>query len=236
MEVIAVRIDGDRLRKIAREVALHTPLRAHMSPRYQYLHTPAELAFLCRCLDETRHIPGCIVEVGCYRGETTLYLNYHMTSEGIEKPYVAMDTFSGFTGADLDVDVRHGKDREIYRDRFGFNDRRWFDEAMLRNHWITKGRVRSIAADAGTFDFAQLAPIAFCLMDVVLYEPTRLALARTWDVLSTGGVIVVDSIDPSLQEAHAHLGSRQAYQEFVEGLGLDPRIEHEEYCVLKRQA
>lgn len=180
-----MRIDGDRLRKIAREVALHTPLRAHMSPRYQYLHTPAELAFLCRCLDETRHIPGCIVEVGCYRGETTLYLNYHMTSEGIEKPYVAMDTFSGFTGADLDVDVRHGKDREIYRDRFGFNDRRWFDEAMLRNHWITKGRVRSIAADAGTFDFAQLAPIAFCLMDVVLYEPTRLALARTWDVLST---------------------------------------------------
>jgi len=231
-----MRIDGHQLRKIAREVALHTPLRAHMAPRYPYLHTPAELAFLCRCLDDTRDIPGCIVEAGCYRGETTLYLNYHMTSEGIEKPYVAIDTFSGFTEGNVDVDVRRDKDRDVYRSRFGFNDRRWFDAAMLRQNKLARGRVRSIAADVGAFDFAQLAPIAFCLMDVVLYEPTRLALTRTWDVLSPGGIIVVDSIDPSLQQAHPYLGSRQAYQEFVEGLGLDPRFEYTEYGVLTKQA
>ena len=230
-----MRIDRHRLRKLAKDLAFHTPLRTHMGPWYQYLHTPAELAFLCRCLEETRDIPGCIVEVGCYRGETTLYLNRHMTSEGIEKPYAAIDTFSGFTEAHLEDAVQRGEDRDYHRTSFGLNDQRWFDAAMLRNGF-TRGRVRSIAADVGAFDFAQLAPIAFCLLDVVFYEPTRRALTSTWEVLSPGGIIVVDSVDPLLQKPPAYSGSRQAYQEFVEGLGLDPRFEHGEYGVLTKQA
>jgi len=164
-----MRIDRHRLRKLAKDLAFHTPLRTRMGPRYQYLHTPAELAFLCRCLDETRDVPGCIVEVGCYRGDTTLYLNYHMTSEGIEKPYAAIDTFSGFTEAHLEVDVQRGEDRDFHRNSFGSNDQRWFDAAMLRSRF-TRGRVRSIAADVGAFDFEQLAPIAFCLLDVVFHD------------------------------------------------------------------
>jgi SAM-dependent methyltransferase len=207
-----------------------------MSPRYQYLHTPAQLAHLCRCLDETRHVAGCILEVGCYRGETTLFLNYHMTSQGIDKPYFAIDTFSGFSGATLGRDVPHSRDRAALGARFGLNDRRWFDDAMRRNSWITRGRVESIAAEAGSFDFATLAPIAFCLMDVVLYEPTRLALEHMWDLLSPGGIIVVDSIDPSLHEADCYSGSRRAYREFVDLLGLEPRFECQEYGILTKQA
>ena len=225
---------GQLARALAFHTAFHTPLRQYLPPRYQYLHTPAQLAFLCRCLDETRDIPGCIVEVGCYRGETTLYLNYHMTSEGIEKPYAAIDTFSGYKRADLDVDVQYGTHPDVYPTRFEVNDQRWFDAAMLRSGF-TRGRVRSIAADAGAFDFARLGPIAFCLSDVVLDKPTRLGLPRIWDALSPGGIIVVDSVDPSLQAPGCYFGSCHAYHDFVEELGLDPRFECRQYGVLTKQ-
>lgn len=226
--VMAVRLNGHRLRKLARGLAFHTPLRAHLGPWYGYLHTPVQLAFLCRCLDDTRDVPGCVVEAGCYRGQTTLYLNRHMTAEGIDKPYIAIDTFSGFRRADLDAEVRRGKQPDYYRGRFGVNDQRWFDAAMRRGGAT---RVRSIAADVGAFDFAGLAPIAFCLLDVIFYQPTRLALPRIWKGLSPGGIIVVDDLH---REKHPDSGGGQAFREFVANLGLEPRVEHTKYGVLTK--
>jgi O-methyltransferase len=220
------RFTGKRLSK---RLAFRVPLvRNHLIAWYPYEHTPAQLAFLCRCLDETRDVPGLIVEAGCFTGWTTVFLNRHMSVAGIEKPYVALDTFSGARAADLDVEVTRGKDRERY-DAFAVNDRRWFDLAVRR---AGVSRVTSIAADIGAFDFSLLAPIAFCLLDVVFYQPTRLALPRIWAALGPGGILVVDDYF----EKGSFDGAGQACREFAEAQGLAAERVLVKYAVLRKDA
>lgn len=213
-----MQIDRFALKKLAKGLALHTRLRNNIAPRYPYLFSPGQLALLCRCLDDTRDVTGCVVEAGCSVGHTTLFLTCHMAWESIEKPYVAIDTFAGFREKDLQVEVSRGKDRSYYRGHFTVNDQRWFDMAMQR---AGATQVRSMRADVGTFDFGKLAPIAFCLLDVVFYQPTKLALPRVWEALSPGGIIVVDDCHVN----HPYDGAGQAYHEFAAGHGLTPRIE-----------
>src|SRR5712691_8092238 len=73
---------------------------------YRYNLSPACLAYLCAVIEATREVTGPILEIGCASGATTVFLNMHMDSAGIEKPYVCIDTFAGFTSADIDYEVR----------------------------------------------------------------------------------------------------------------------------------
>ncbi len=221
-------IDRYAAKKVAKQLALRVPgLRDHLGVGYPFLHDPAQLAYLLSCLDQTRDVPGCIVEAGCYVGSTTLFLNRHMTVAGIEKQYWAIDTFSGFRDEDLEVEVARGQDRDHYRRFFRVNDQPWFDYDM-RRAGVT--RVRSVAADVGAFDFGRIAPIAFLLVDVVFYEPVRLALPRIWDALSPGGIVVVDDYF----EKGAFSGAGQAYREFVEARGIVPQRIHTKFGLLAK--
>jgi hypothetical protein len=221
-------VDKYDLKRFAKQIACRVPgLRSHLTAYYPYLHTPAQLAFLCACLEQTRNVPGCIVEAGCYQGNTTLYLNHHMTSLGIEKPYWALDTFSGVREEDLEVEVSHARGRGNYGRAFRVNDRRWFDAAMRRDG---QTRVRSIAADIGSFDFGRLAPIAFCLVDVVFYQPVKRALPSLWQAISPGGMIVVDDYFGT-----GYYGAGQAYSEFIEAHHLEPRRVHTKYGLLVKE-
>lgn len=222
----------DRLdaKQMAKRLALHVPrLRDRLGARYPYLHTPAQLAYLCACLDLTREVPGSVVEAGAFQGNTTLFLNRHMTTEGIEKPYWALDTFSGFLDDDLDGEVARGQDRGHYRGMFAGNDQRWFDYVIRR---AGVSRVRSVATDVGAFDFTRTAPIAFCLVDVVLYQPVKRALPHIWDALAPGGIIVVD--DYHADDSGAFSGAGQAYHEFAEERGIEPRRLHREFGLLMK--
>jgi O-methyltransferase len=224
-------IAGYRIKGVVKEVALHVPrLRDLLGPRYLYLHTPAQLAYLCSCLEAVRDVPGSVVEVGCFRGDTTLFLNRHMTCEAIEKPYWAIDTFSGFRDEDLDVEVARGQHTVLYRGLFEVNNQRWFDYVMHRENLQ---RVRSVACDAGAFEFGAVAPIALCLIDVVLYQPVKRALPRIWDVLAPGGIVVVD--DYRTDEDSGFSGAGRAYREFVEERGLEPRRVCDKYGLLVKE-
>ena len=77
----------------------YSPFFGLVAARYPYFFTPAQLAFLCECLDRDFNLPGCVVEVGCARGFTTIFLNRHLEARGIRKKYYALDTFGGFTRA-----------------------------------------------------------------------------------------------------------------------------------------
>ncbi len=224
-------IDMYSAKHAAKQLALHVPgLRDRLGARYPYLHTPSQLAYLLLCLEETRDVPGSVVEAGCYQGDTTLFLNRHMTSESIEKPYWALDTFSGFRDEDLEAEVARGQDRDHYRGFFAVNDQRWFDYAMRR---AGATRVRSLAADVGTFDYGRVTPIAFCLIDVVFYRPVKLALPHIWEALSPGGIIVVDDFHDD--DSGAMSGAGQAYREFAEARGIVPRPIHKEYGLLVKE-
>ena len=72
------------------------------------------------------------------------------------------------------------------------------------------GDVRALIADAAKFDYASLGPIAFCLLDVDLYIPTREALPKIYKQLSPGGVMIIDDCKPGGDWD----GALQAYQEY----------------------
>jgi O-methyltransferase len=217
-------------KRAAKRLALHVPgLRDRLGARYPYLHTPAQLAYLCACLDSVRDVPGAVVEAGAFQGNTTLFLNRHLSAEGIEKPYWAIDTFSGFLDEDLDGEVARGQDRGHYGGMFSGNDQRWYDY-VIRRAGVT--RVRSVAADVGSFDFGRVGPVAFCLVDVVLYQPVKRALPHIWEALSPGGIIVVD--DYHADDSGAFSGAGQAYHEFAEERGIEPRRLHKEFGLLMK--
>jgi O-methyltransferase len=176
---------------------------------YSYMFTPAQLAFLVHCLDKTRHLSGPIVEIGCARGQTTLYLNLHLRSLGIQKRYICIDTFQGFTPDDIryEVEVRK-KDPGFTWEGFAYNDKRWFDRALQLNGI---GHVESIRADVNQFDFEGIENISCCLLDVDLYVPVRSCLEKLPAKMAPGGLLVVDDCAPD----NTFDGALQAYEEFL---------------------
>ncbi|HPD13610.1 MAG TPA: TylF/MycF/NovP-related O-methyltransferase [Planctomycetota bacterium] len=203
--------------RIIKHAQFLSPLRRYFFYRYMYQFAPAQLAFLCKCLDETKQVPGAVVEVGCGMGCTTVFLNRHMDFIGLEKPYICLDTFQGFTSEDVKVEVgERGKNARNYR-VFNINSQKWFDGTM-RSNKVT--RVRSIKADTNSFDFGSLGRISFCLIDVDLYRPVRRSLNGVFPHMSPGGIIIVDDC----RENTAYDGALQAYKEFVQSRGLPENI------------
>jgi hypothetical protein len=147
-----------------------------------------------------------------------VFLNRHLDAVGADRRYWAIDTFAGFVADDIALEHERGRRRRF--DTFATNDRRWFEDTMALNG-IT--RVQVVRADANTFDFGQIGPVAFCLLDVDLYRPVLSVLEALYDQVTPGGVIVVDDCDP---DHPGFRGAWEAYQEFVEHKALPSRIEH----------
>ena len=211
---------GKLLSRIVREMQFHSPIRRHVFPRYKYQMTPPQLCFLCQCVEETKNVEGSIAEIGCSVGATTVFINKFMDARHIEKPYLSIDTFSGFVEEDIDFEVRNrGKTKKLYSG-FQVNSKRWYDGTMRMNG-IT--RVKSIKADVNVYDLRSHAPLSFCLLDVDLYRPIKKALPELYDILSPGGMIVVDDCDATNMRWD---GADQAYKEFVKDVGLGEQIVH----------
>jgi O-methyltransferase len=213
----ALSVKGS-LKSLVRSAVYATPLFRYLAPRYRSTYVPAHLCRLIDLLNQTTGIPGSIVEVGCFTGETTIWLNRHLKDQRIEKPYYALDTFGGFTDSDLahEVTKRGKKLSEIYG--FASNNRSWFDKTMRLNGL---DKVISIQADAARFDYSVVAPISFALVDLDLYLPMKSALAEVFSCLSSGGILVADDCDPNINYDGAH----QAFTEFVSGRHLPLRID-----------
>jgi predicted O-methyltransferase YrrM len=204
--------------KLCKEVAFRTPLRRFFFPYYGYNMTAPQLCLLCRSLESTRQVPGSIVEIGCSTGMTTVFLNNYMDAQGIDKPYIAVDTFSGFVREDVRHEVVARGKRAAFFTGFRTNKQEWFDGTMRMN---AISRVRSFASDINRFDIAALGPISFCLLDVDLFRPTRSALPRLFAQLSPGGVIAVDDCDASNVRWD---GADQAYKEFCAEISRPAQI------------
>lgn len=207
-------------------ILYHSPYFALVAARYPYFFTPSQLGYLCGCLDETLSLPGCIVEIGCARGFTTIFLNRHLQDRGVKKPYYALDTFSGFTRRDVGHEVEVRSKGSSLSTHFTVNDQRWFDRSMQLAGYHD---VRSIKCDAVEFDYSSLGPIALALCDVDLYLPSKSALKGTYDHLLPGGIIVCDDCKPGPYD-----GALLAYQEVVAENGGEARIVHDKLGVIAK--
>lgn len=218
------------VQKLTREVLHYSPLRRYFFPKYLYNFTPPQLCFLCRCVEDTKDVPGTIAEIGCANGLTSVFLNKYMSEQGIERPYVAIDTFAGFVAEDVQYEVdNRGKQKKLFN-RFQVNSRKWYDRT-LRDNGVS--RVRSVQADVNKFDMAALGPLSFVLLDVDLYRPIKKCLPELYGLLSPGGIMVVDDCDAG------HIrwdGADQAYKEFMAGLGRRADILYGKLGIIRKEA
>ena len=202
-----------------------TPFRRYMYHRYPYNFMPQQLSYFVDCLNQTKDVPGAIFEIGCASGNTTIFLNKHLEYAGIDKEYICIDTFKGFTPEDVSWEVHsRGKTNHDFSG-FGVNSIYWFRYKIKAN---SCKRVRCVPTNVQDYDFHER--ISFCLLDVDLYRPTLYALERSWPLLQPGGIIVVDDcIDNSLFD-----GAYQAYTEFAESKGLPKKIVFDKLGVLQK--
>jgi O-methyltransferase len=212
-----------RLAHRARKLLLRTPARELFTYRYRYMFSPAQLSFLCAQITNTSDVPGSILEVGCAVGATTVFLNRHIDSLGIDVNYYAIDTFAGFTVDDISCERSLGR-HYPYND-FRGNSKPWFDRTMRRNGIE---RVRSFRADAATFEYASIAPFRFALVDVDLYRPVRAVLEEIYELMSPGGAIVTDDC----REGGPWGGAYEAFIEFSKARSLDIRITDDKLGVI----
>ena len=58
-----------------------SPFRKYLLPKYKYSFTPQQLFFMCECVRSCKDVEGSIVEIGCSKGHTTIFLNNFLNEE-----------------------------------------------------------------------------------------------------------------------------------------------------------
>ena len=208
-----------RITSLCRDFAMRTGFAAQtIFSVYDYMFDPQQLRFLMDCIQDTENVIGCCVEVGCARGYTTAFLRKWMDVLGIRKNYIAIDTFSGFVPSQSEYEIKFRGKPHTIGEAFGIHKKAWFDYSL---ELAKVANVTSIQADVAEFDFDNISPISFCLLDVDLYVPINRCLPRIFRNMSPGGIIVVDDC----QLDNIYDGAMQAYQEFITSIGVQQRIE-----------
>jgi O-methyltransferase len=207
-------------------------------PRYQFQYFPRQLCFLADCIDKTASIDGAIVEIGCAHGLTTTFLYEYMVDSNISKEYYCIDTFSGFTTESIAFETKQRGKNHTYDGEFKNNSSTWFKESLSRRHI---NDIKIIEGDICTID-TNLLPdrIAFCLLDVDLYQPVKIGLGRVFERLSPGGMIVIDDCWSKPKHlwvdgiGDAYDGAMQAYKEFVSQNNLPEVFVETKLAVINR--
>ncbi len=195
--------------------------------RYPYMNTPSELLEITRQLLSVQ-AAGAAVEVGCNQGWTTCFLVEALAERGVKREYVCIDTFTGFTSADVGFEYEmRGKAVGLYDDFFLINDPAWL-KASISRFGYTNVTVRR--ADTTTFDYHALGQIAFALVDVDLYRPVRASLERILPNMAPGGLVMVDDCDTrdTLWD-----GANQAYAEVCRDRDIRPEIVCQKFGIIR---
>lgn len=176
---------------------------------------PERLADYLQALRDRAELPGAVLEVGCFRGATTVVAGKMLREMGQDRRYVCVDTFEGFVPDQFEVDVEHGTP-ESFGSGFSQNPLETFERTM-RHFGL---QVEAIQADIVAIDPARLPQqVSVCLMDVDLAVPIREGLAKVRPLMVPGGVMLVDDCD----EGTDWRGARVGYEEYMQAVGETPR-------------
>ena len=233
---------ANRIRsRVTDEIKNRGYFRKYWYPKYNFQMFPRQLCFLAKSLEATKDVEGGIVEIGCAHGLTTTFLYEYMLESGFKKDYMCIDTFAGFTKSDIDIEQNSRGNQHTWITRmFKDNSPEWFKESLSQRS-ITD--VEVIQSDISALDTARLPErIAFCLLDVDLYEPVKVGLEKIYPRLSPGGIIVVDDCWSKSRHlfvegvAEAYDGALQAYREFIAREGLPEELVEAKLGVIRRPA
>ncbi len=211
--------------RLAKSAYFSTPLWRFLLPIMKFDKNIAHLSFITGAIKSVK-ADGAVSEIGVGGGGTSIVINKFVEEESINRPFYAINTFYGFTKEDVDFE---GKERGKTDRYLGYRScKDWYTKTLIA-HGIRNARV--IQADAKHLDYSQFAPVAFCFLDIDLYNPIASVLPRIHDVLAPGGMIVVDDCNPadSLYDGAGH-----AYREFCASRGIAPEIVHDDLGIIRK--
>jgi O-methyltransferase len=135
-------------------------------------------------INHTRALEGDFVELGVFRGHTTLFCAEYVRFQAWNRRWLLYDTFDGIPDDQLDVGWA-AANAATYKGTFSYEEVR--DRfAPFPNIEVIRGRVPEV--------FAERAPEAIAFMHIDLNNSTAevAALEALYDRIAPGGVVVFD--------------------------------------------
>ncbi|MDB9706032.1 TylF/MycF family methyltransferase [Pelagibacteraceae bacterium] len=176
------------------------------SPTYSYNLDPLQLAEIINSLEKVKNIKGTICEVGVARGMTTRFICEYLENGDEQPEFYCVDTFNSFAKEDIQYEVEKRKKTKSELIGFSYNDfEKW------KKNFKQFSFVKAIKKDIKNFDFGEIRPIKFALLDVDLYLPTLSALNNLKNNMAKGSILMVDDVSKD----NSWDGANQAFYEFV---------------------
>jgi hypothetical protein len=185
------------------------------APVYAYNLEPLQLAEIINSLDKLKEVDGCICEIGVARGMTTRFISEYLQELKKIPNFYCIDTFSSFIKDDINYEIEHRQKKKSELTGFSYNN---FES--WKNNFKNYKFIKAIKTDVKNFDFQEIKPIKFALLDVDLYLPTLSALQNLKKSMTKGGIIIVDDVS----ENNSWDGAGQAFNEFVKENSLKFRL------------
>jgi hypothetical protein len=130
-------------------------------------------------------VPGDFVELGVFRGHTTIFLAEYLEFAGWDRRWYLYDTFEGIPADQMDADWEVRNERAYNAETYSFEEVR--DRfAGFPNIEVIQGRVPEVLAEVSPKE------IAFLHVDLNNATAEIQALDALFDRVSPGGVIVFD--------------------------------------------
>ena len=176
-----------------------------------------ELAVIIRELSQVidSRVPGAVVELGCYTGTTSLFIQRVLQQENTGRSFHAYDSFEGLppkVSQDLSPAGEQFKAGELTASKQQFI--KHFKHAGLPMPVIHKAWFERLS----TADMPE--QIAFAFLDGDFYTSIQSSLAVITPLLAPGASIIVDDY-----QSEALPGARRATDEWAEKLGYSVRPE-----------
>ncbi|RYZ78800.1 MAG: hypothetical protein EOP06_28395 [Proteobacteria bacterium] len=168
--------------------------------------SPEDHANTFQCLENTRTVEGCFMEIGVYKGDGARASLRYMNSAGIKRKVWLLDTYEGFSydAAKSSVDQQW----------VGTHNDGPIDlvKANLAEY-VGNLDVEFVKMDVCKDELpSSTGPIAVCNIDVDMYEAVKYALAKVHPRIPRRGIIIAEDIGhtPGLG------GAELALREFLE--------------------
>ncbi|MCF3649904.1 TylF/MycF/NovP-related O-methyltransferase [Synoicihabitans lomoniglobus] len=167
-----------------------------------------QLTNLTQAIDITRAIPGDYVEIGVFKGTSARLAYHYMGASNLARHCTFMDTWAGFDyveskeSADAHWQGTHEASMEQVATRLEATP-------LPANAPVSFTLVRSNIMQDNLP--ATITSIALCNIDVDIYDAIATALHKTWPLIATGGICIVQ--DPGRTPLLG--GARLALDEFL---------------------
>jgi len=185
------------------------------APSYSYNLDPLQLTEIINSLEKVKNIKGCICEIGVARGMTTRFICEYLKDTNFTSDFFCIDTFESFVKEDVEYEIVQRKKSKSELIGFSYNDYETWKKNFSKFEFV-----KPIKRDIKNFNFEDIKPIKFVLLDVDLYLPTLSALNNLKSNMTKGGIIIVDDVSKN----KSWDGADQAFHEFVKKNSLEFRL------------